>query len=377
MINEDELDVRKPLNVIIEPTHECNLSCKYCYVDKNVEKGRMDNKTLENSIQKIAIFHGKNIKSSFEWHGGEPLLVGLDFYENVIKIQKEMGIGYEFENSIQTNGTLITEEIADFFKENNFSNPGLSLDGPQKLNDMTRQYKNGRGTFDDILKSIKILRERGMEANIIVTLNKCNIKYVEQIYQFLKDEEINARFNPVTISGRAIENSQELAISPDDYKEAKLNLYNLWMKDKQPPHLLCLENTLKNILSENIFCDCTFSNSCQGNFISIDPQGNVYPCGEFDGNKEFRYGNINEDSLEIILSNPMRKQLLKRAESIEECKGCDYQKLCGGGCMRNAYAFDDNVFGKDPHCSTYKELFSSFSDFIQIIGLKGGKNGKN
>mgnify|MGYP001559572280 CR=1 FL=1 len=73
----------------------------------------------------------------------------------------------------------------------------------------------------------------------------------------------------------------------------------------------------------------------------------------------------------------MRKQLLKRAENIEECKSCDYQKLCGGGCMRNAYTFNGNVFGKDPYCSTYKELFSSFSDFIHIIELKGGENGKN
>ncbi len=373
MVNKDKLDVRKSLTVIIEPTHECNLSCKYCYVDKNAEKGRMNNKTLKNSIQKIAIFHGKGIKSLFEWHGGEPLLVGLDFFKEVINVQKEMGVEYEFENSIQTNGTLITEEIADFFKENNFF-VGLSLDGPRALNNKTRRYKNGRGTFGDILRSIGILRERGMEVGTIVTLNKQNIKDVKLIYQFLKEYKINAKFNPIVKSSRAIENYEELAISPEEFEEARLELFDMWFNDKQSPHLYCFESTLKNILSKNHFHECTFSDSCQKDFISIGPQGDAYPCGEFDGNKKFRYGNINEGSLEAIFSHPMRKKLLKRAESIEECKDCDYQKLCGGGCMRNAYAFSGNVMDKDPYCPAYKSLFRHISNKIFKNECKEVKN---
>jgi len=371
--NFDLLNLRTNFTAIIEPTHSCNLECKYCYVNKNAEKGRMNIKTLENSIRNVSEFIGKRKIIDFLWHGGEPLLMKLDFFKEVINIQKGMGEEYKFDNAIQTNGTLITEEITDFFKDYKF-NVGLSLDGPEELNNKTRIYKhvkNGsKNTFKDILNSMKILRDRDMEADVIVTLNKQNIKNIKLIYQFLKDYKINAKFNPLVCSGRTIENYEQLAISPEEYGEAKLNLFDMWFNDERPPHLRCLEGFLGNILSKNHFHECTFSDSCQKSILSIGPSGNVYPCGEFNGIEEFRYGNINKENLKKILLHPMREKLIKRAENIEECLNCEYKKLCHGGCMRNAYAYRGNVMDKDPYCPAYKSLFKHISNKIFENGCK-------
>ena len=365
--NSSLLNLGTNFTAIVEPTHGCNLECKYCYLNKNAESGRMDVKTLKNSIVGVSEFIGKCKTIDFLWHGGEPLLGGIDFFKKVIIIQKEMGEDYTFENTIQTNGTLITEEIADFFRDYKF-NVGLSLDGPEEINNRTRIYghvrEGDKGTFRDILHSINLLKEREMKPEVIVTLNKQNIKDVKQIYQFLRDYKIDAKFNPIVRSGRTIENYGQLAISPEEYLEAKLTLFDMWFNDEQPPHLYCLESMLKNILSKNYFNECTFSESCQKGMMSIGPSGNVYPCGEFNGIEEFKYGNINEDDLKNILLHPTREKLLKRAENIEECNNCDYRQLCHGGCMRNAYAFTGDVMDKDPYCPAYKGLFKHLSDKI-------------
>ena len=140
--NSSLLNLGTNFTAIVEPTHGCNLECKYCYLNKNAESGRMDVKTLKNSIVGVSEFIGKCKTIDFLWHGGEPLLGGIDFFKKVIIIQKEMGEDYTFENTIQTNGTLITEEIADFFRDYKF-NVGLSLDGPEEINNRTRSYSKG------------------------------------------------------------------------------------------------------------------------------------------------------------------------------------------------------------------------------------------
>lgn len=367
MIDKEKFGVRGILTPIIKPTYDCNLACKYCYVGEKVERGKMSPETLGNSIKKVAIFNGKNKESCFIWHGGEPLLVGLDFYRCIMEIQKEMGKEYRFKNEIQTNGTLINEETADFFKEYNFS-LGLSLDGPQELNDKTRLYKKDRngskGTFTDVLTSIHLLKQKRINVGIIVVLNRHNINNMPLVYQFLKTNKLNARFNPLLKFGRAVENYEDLVISPDEYKKAKLKLFDIWANDEAPVHLDCFEGMIRNILKDGHSSECTFSDSCQKDFISIGPQGDVYACDELSSAEEFRYGNINENSLEEILLNPTRQELLKRKENIEECKSCEYQKLCYGGCMSHAYAFTGSIMSRDPYCSAYKDLFERISHEI-------------
>ncbi|MDO8460427.1 MAG: radical SAM protein [Nanoarchaeota archaeon] len=367
---ETEEKTNNSITTIVKPTNNCNMVCGYCYDAKSLPcQGKMNAETLVNSIQKLTYFNGKGRTSPFLWHGGEPLLAGLGFFINVVKIQGELEQeGYLFDNAIQTNGTLITNEIADFFKEYKFS-VGISLDGPKKLNDQTRLYRSNRNesrsTFSDIFNSIALLKSKGIDPDVIVTLTKQNINDIEEIYKFFKANKINSKFNPLVKSGRAIGVYNELAISPIEYRDAKLKLLDVWFNDENPVHVHCLEEMFKGTITGNVFHECTFSEYCQKEFISIGFQGDVYPCPEFDGEPQFLYGNINTNALEEILSNPLRKRLLERSGCIKECNNCNTRSLCYGGCMRNAYAFTGDVMAKDPYCPAYKSLFKNISRKIE------------
>ncbi len=369
MMDKGKYGVEGAITTIIKPTNDCNFKCKYCYSNSGVDYSRMSEETLKNSIKKIAYFNGKEgtskgsqrIQNHFIWHGGEPLLAGIDFYRKVVEIQEELiKEGYKFRNSIQTNGSLIIEDTVDFFKEHNFS-IGLSLDGPKELNDKTRLYrakKNGsKSTFEDVMSSIELLKRKGLNPKVIVVVNKHNINSLDKIYDFLKQNKLDAKFNPLIKSGRAIKNYQELAILPEEYAEARLKLFKVWVQDENPMHLNCFEDLLKGILSEGCYTECCFKDSCQKKFIAIDSFGDAYPCGEFCGETGFRYGNINKNHFEEILSHPLRMKLSERSKNLEECKNCEYKKFCYGGCMYRAYASEGDYMVIDSCCLSHKRLF--------------------
>ena len=384
MTNEEQFGIRN-LSVIIKPTNNCNFNCKPCYASSGpMNRDVMSGETLENSITKISYFNGKGDDncSSFIWHGGEPLLAGLGFFIDVVKIQKRLrDDGYAFRNAIQTNGSLIRKETVDFFKENEFS-PSLSLDGPKEINDKTRIYAKARNgsysTFDDVIRSIDLLKENGIDAGVVTVVNRHNIDCLQEVYDFFKSKGINAKFNPLFKTGRAKLNYSELCVSEEEYAEATFAFFKAWEKDTQPIHLECFENMLKSYLSNGCYSpECQFMDSCQRKFISIDRNGDVYPCAEFCGVTEFRYGNINSDSLEEILSSPLRDKLYGRSEKISDCQGCEHKGLCYGGCMQRAYAANGDIMGKDPLCQTFKMFFGYFSKtFLAVEDTKSTGGGE-
>ena len=146
-VKDREKDVKsKKISVIVKPTHDCNLGCRYCYIDPDAEQGIMSQKTLGRMVDQLATTHEE---ANFIWHGGEPFTMPLEFYREAVRLQNVYS-GTKFTNGFQSNGTLITDEILDFCEENDFR-IGFSLDGPQKINDKTRIYKDGESCFEDIL----------------------------------------------------------------------------------------------------------------------------------------------------------------------------------------------------------------------------------
>ncbi|MBU1129457.1 MAG: radical SAM protein, partial [Nanoarchaeota archaeon] len=152
------MSLKDHITVIVKPTHNCNLRCKYCYIEENAEKGNMPLSLAEEAIKKVSEF---SKTSNWIWHGGEPLLMGVDFFKEIQKIQKFYEKkGNEFYNGIQTNGTLINNEILDFIEKANDFDVGLSIDGPEKIHNRTRIYSNGKGSFKKVLKATKSIKER-------------------------------------------------------------------------------------------------------------------------------------------------------------------------------------------------------------------------
>lgn len=183
---------------------------------------RMDYNTLENVIVKFAHFNGPEVKTRFIWHGGEPLLMGFEFFAKIAEIQDKLGPEYTFSNGVQTNGTLLTEEFVDLFKEKSFG-VGVSLDGPQWLHDLQRPYPDGRGSFGDVMSGIALLRERmsnnGHSAfgGVIAVLTQNTLVNLDELYEFFHTQKISFRAHPLYYEGKGIDIRRRLGITPEEY----------------------------------------------------------------------------------------------------------------------------------------------------------------
>tara|TARA_Y100000310_G_C20691377_1_gene822475 strand:+ start:2277 stop:3398 length:1122 start_codon:yes stop_codon:yes gene_type:complete len=359
---------QKGFTVIMKPTHSCNLACKYCYIEDGAEQGIMDKTTLKNSIEKIVHFNGGEKGTHFIWHGGEPILMGVEFFENILSIQKNLGRKYKVSNGIQTNGTLLNSDLLDFIEKNRDFYLGLSLDGPRELHNQTRVYKGGKGSFDDVMRGIDLIKGRTrIGGGVIAVITQINIDHFLELYSFFKDNDINFKANPLIRSGEANKNYNQIAISPKQYGDFLINLFDIWFYDSEGDKISVdpLEKIAGNLITGSPV-GCNYSESCQNNFISIGPLGDVYPCGRFDGVQEFRYGNINHDSVENLLNVSSRKLLLQRSvETIEGCRPCEYKEICNAGCIHNAYMVNGQVNEKDYYCTSYKMIFNHIKEAIK------------
>jgi uncharacterized protein len=345
------------ITVIAKGTNSCNLACKYCYADDSSEKGFMTDETLENMIEKTGDIHD-NV--DIIWHGGEPLLLPLKFYRKAVELQKK--VDAKFKNSIQTNGTRVTNEIFEFCKENNFG-MGFSLDGPKELHDLTRPYKKGGSSFDKTLKAVKKAKELGLGGGIIVVLNKFNISKLNEIYEFANENQINLKLNPLINAGKACSNMDDLGIGPIKYGEALVKLFDRWFEEDTSLRISPFNEYLNSFLTGKPG-ECTYSKSCQERYIAIAPDGEIYPCGRFDGVQEFYLGNINTDNLEEVLYSDKRVHLQKRVERVEGCEPCEYNSICNSGCLHNAYTSTGNIDDKDFYCESYKLLFDKIKNVV-------------
>ncbi len=347
----------KKVSVIVKPTNRCNLACKYCYAESG-EGEMMSYETLENMISKLQRTYDG---IEYIWHGGEPLLMGIDFYEKVIEIEKrEKSSNQWIINTVQTNGTLMNQEWIDFFKKNDFT-IGLSLDGPEEVNNLTRIYPDGSGTFRCIMNSIELMKKNDMRFGAICILTGKNIDSIEEIYSFFKQENIGVKFNPVYLDGRANKH-KDLELSPKKYGLELIKLFNRWFLEDEFVSVSQFEDFVSMILS-NSPVGCSFHDTCQDTFVSVDDKGDVYPCGRFAGNKEFKYGNINVDSLENLMEhNPKRNSFIDR--NVYECKDCEFFDKCHSGCPHNAYSTYGDINKKDQFCHAYKMLLKHIDNVI-------------
>lgn len=343
------------LTIIAKPTHDCNLRCKYCYVGES-QQGIMSYETLDTMIHQSVAAVGHNGSVHFLWHGGEPLLAGLAFYECAVKLQ-ERHVKVKISNSMQSNGTLFNDSFATFFKEHDFS-IGISLDGPAETHNALRPYADGTHSFEDTLKGVRLAKQYGVGGGVIVVVNGHTVEHLDVIYNFLKQESINAKLNPLIQAGCAITHYDSLKITPRKYGQAMIHLFDRWFSEPEQRIMLDpFEQIVGNILTGKPM-GCNYSESCQNSFISVGPKGDVYPCGRFDED-EMKLGNIHETSLADLIKSPQREKLrLRNAASIASCNSCDFRHICNGGCVHNAYMIRGNVMDKDYYCAAYKMMFT-------------------
>lgn len=357
------------LTAIVEVTTCCNYHCTYCYVEADASGEEMTLETLRATIQKLlsTVDHSA---IRFIWHGGEPLLRGLEFFEHVVALQEELNVqGKTCINAIQTNGSLLNGEIVDFFKRNSFQ-VGLSLDGPREVNDATRKRAQDCGTYDTTVEKIRLLQENGLSTGAIATITKHNYHYPAELYRLFKEKNIHMKLGQLRNSGRAKSRGGELRLLPKEYGEFATQLFDIWLRDRENViGISPFESIVQSIVkSGERPVECIHAGRCHDKFVGISPNGDVYPCGLYQGYKDFCYGNIHDLSLDEIEETSVYETLELRQEVINHlCGECIFFEYCHGGCPFSALCNNGDILSKDYYCEAFKMIFQHVAESSAAI----------
>jgi uncharacterized protein len=297
------------------------------------------------------------------------MLAGIWFYRQVVELQKRFN-KKKFVNAIQTNGMLINDEFAELFKEHAFS-VGVSLDGPQAINDSVRIDKAGNGTFQRIAENLAFLKKHNVNFGILATVARHNVGHAGELYDFLKNNGFSTTFSVLFLSGRARDNIDRLSISPSEFADFLVEVADLWMHDAEPTSMRFIELILGNLLAGGQRNKtCIFCNKCHESFLAIGPTGDLYPCCFFQGHENFKYGNIHETSLSQIMETPVWHAMEERVEYIDHtCGRCDIEEYCHGGCAFNALATHGTILKKDPYCAAYRKAIPRMVNMLgNLVG---------
>jgi len=357
---------------VIKPTHLCNLNCTYCYND-DVRDPIMRDETLERVISQTFAYveaEAPQRMVSFIWHGGEPMIPGIKFYEKAIAYQKEYANGTLYNNSIQTNGVLINDSWIEFLRSHEFS-VSISIDGPQWLHDKFRVDYRGQGSFDRVFKAIDALRAANMPLGVCVVISRANIDHVEEIYDFLASRKLRFNIIPLNRSGGGREHFDKVGLDAEEYAPAWIKMFDKWF-DADDDYIYCSDFIFKTraILAGRP-ADCIGLSNCSNTNISVDPVGDVFPCATLSGHDDMLYGNLVEQDLLTIMNRDTAKSYRHRKVD-EQCSQCKWQHVCHGGCPARSFKFYGNFHQRDYYCPSLYRIYEHIEGRLHERGMKAG-----
>jgi uncharacterized protein len=343
----------------------CNLSCQYCFY---LHKGelypkstfRMSDEVLEAYIRQTIGAHQLPVVT-FAWQGGEPTILGIDFFKKALDLQKKYcRPGMVIHNTIQTNGILLDDEWCEFFKKNHFL-VGISIDGPQELHDACRTDAAGKGSFDRVMQGLALLKKHKVEFNILCTVNAVNGDYPLEVYRFFRDE-VKAQFIqfiPVVERDRKSGTPTPLSVGPEQYGNFLIGVFDEWVKhDVGTIYVQHFDTALANWYGEPHGI-CVFSPTC-GSALVIEHNGDIYSCDHFV-DRDHLLGNILTESLTGLVNSEMQRQfgLSKRENLPNYCRKCPVLFACRGECIKNRFGVTpEGEPGLNYLCEGYRMFFS-------------------
>ena len=355
-----------PIQLLIKPASgNCNMRCKYCFYYDEMQKretasyGFMSLDTLEIMVRKVLEYADK--ECTFAFQGGEPSLVGLDFYRSLMDFQKKYNTKHvKISNAIQTNGYALTEEWADFLARNHFL-VGLSLDGIKYTHDAYRLDAVQKGTFGAVMKTAQLFDEKKVEYNILTVVNRRTAERISRIYDFYKKnhwqyQQYIACLDPLG----EIPGKREYSLTPEIYGDFLVQLFDLWYLDLQKgqqPYIRMFENYISILMGyEPEACDQR--GSCSIQYV-VEADGSVYPC-DFYVLNEYKMGNFRENSIEEMTQKGRELKFVEASlAKPDECSTCPYLFLCRGGCRRNREQAENGSLGSNYFCPSYKKFFKA------------------
>lgn len=367
------------ISVLIKPASgQCNMSCEYCFYCDEMNKrkqqtyGFMTEQTLKNMIRRTLLKAEGMVSYAFQ--GGEPTLIGLDFYKKVVAFQKQYNKNnIRICNAFQTNGMLIQEEWCRFFRDHHFL-VGLSVDGTARIHNSLRHTKNGADSFEQVCRAARCMDDFWVEYNILTVVTREVALHVRQIYEEYRMRGWNyqqyiACLDPLgeTHGERAY------AISPELYGRFLIELFELWYQDWKagtPTYIRQFEN-YAGLAAGYMAESCDQRGVCGIQYV-VEADGSVYPC-DFYVLDEYRLGNFNTDRLEQIDQRRRETGFLERSTKLDpQCLECPYYRLCRGGCQRSRDARMGGEFYSSRFCEGYRLFFAQCYDRIVEVSSSVG-----
>lgn len=388
----DALKLRRPnaFHVMLKPSGPiCNLNCTYCYyLEKrklypNTKQFRMSEDILETFTRQFIEAHEVPIVT-FTWQGGEPTLLGLDFYRKAIDLQKKYSGGRKIENAFQTNGILLNDDWCKFFTDNDIL-VGISIDGEEHNHDHYRKTVSGAATFRRVMKGIELLHKNKVEFNTLSVVNDYNVHYSKETYRFLK--KIGSgfiQFLPVAERSIGNKGSGELelvnpsfpgkaavthwSVDPEEYGRFLITIFDEWVRNDVARYFVQIfDATLANYVGENPGL-CVFNDTC-GDALVMEHNGDIYSCDHFVY-PDYYLGNISETYLIDLVKSQKQFDfgIDKRNKLPAFCLRCDVRYACHGECPKHRFILTpDGKPGLNYLCKGYKLFFKHVEPYMEFM----------
>lgn len=328
----------KKFELLVKPTSaDCNLHCDYCfYLEKrhlypNLTRHRMSESVLDHMIK--SYMATEQPIYSFVWQGGEPTLMGIDFFRKVVRLQeKYKRVSTTITNSIQTNATLIDEEMAKYFERYHFF-VGCSLDGPAETHNRYRHTSTGNPSHASVLRSIKLLKRYKVEFNILTLVSQSNVHQAREIYRYLVHQGyLYQQYIPCVEFNEKGE-LLPFAINDEEWGEFICELFDEWYKhDIFTVSIRHFDSILLKMVN-GASTICTMGSTCCQYFV-VEYNGDIYPC-DFFVKQQLKLGNIMDTSWEKVLTSLTYHNFgAQKTEYNETCETCDCLDFCRGDCLK-------------------------------------------
>jgi uncharacterized protein len=357
----------------------CNLDCRYCFYlpKEDLYTGsvfRMTDELLERYVRQLIGAH-RTREVTFSWQGGEPTLMGLDFFRRAIQLQqKYRRPGTEIRNALQTNATLLDGEWCRFFKENGFL-IGASLDGPRDIHDTYRSDKGGAPTFDRVMGGIALLKEHSVEFNILACVHAASAGRGLDVYRFLRDEvrapvvqfiPIVHRQDPTGLKGSEAVTAQ--SITGRKYGEFLIEVFDEWVRRDVGRVFVQIFDMALGIWCGAPSTLCVHAETC-GDAPALEHNGDLFACDHYVDPRHM-LGNISDTDLAYLVSSPQQRKFGadKRDALPGACRRCGVRFACNGGCPKDRLTdTEGGEPGLNALCEGYKNFFTHIEHPMKIM----------
>ena len=362
--------------IFVKPTGPaCNLDCTYCYyLDKDqLYPEKNTYKMPENLLEKYIKQHieaSPDTKITFSWHGGEPTILGLEYYQKIVQIQrKHCPPGKTIHNGIQTNGTLLDQKWCQFLAKEKFA-VGISIDGPPEIHNMHRMTKDKKPTYKKTIRGYNLLKKHGIYTDILCVVNAVNIKQPLRLYRFFKQLDAGyITFLPLVDHQPEKESKvSDISITPRDWGIFLSTIFDEWVaKDIGKIKIQIFEEALRTAFNQEHSL-CIFRPTC-GDIPALEHNGDFYTCDHYV-NPEHLIGNIQDTSLVELLEDPRQIAFgeAKQKTLPRYCRECEVLSMCNGECPKNRFIeTPDGEPGLNYLCEGYRHFFNHCQPFIRDV----------